>query len=120
MARNHLTRGHQRKLQDLILQRKSDIESGRYNMGSFADLASKVLGLVITQSNVRGALRDLEGAEIPVKFPSQEKAKHRFQNTQSIVESIRVLASDLVQLRGHLGDPASPAIQALAEGSGEE
>ena len=106
---NKLDRFKSRKLQDLVVAHRENIEKGSYTFRTFGEFASRSLDFTVTEGNVRGAAEVVE-----VHFKNSTNGANGLANFRELRAAIKLLAEDNVKLRGELGVEASPTIRALA------
>lgn len=109
-ARNFLDRVTGRKLEDLVLANKGAIEKGQWSQRSFAEMATTKFKRPVTEGNVKGA-----ATTMGVQFQGSGPGGTSLVNYRQLRAAIRILAQELVEIKGGLGEVASPVLIALSE-----
>jgi hypothetical protein len=106
--RNFLDRPTQRKIEDLLIERRGEIEAGRWTKDTIARLCEQQFGRPVTPANIEGCAQAVE-----IQFPRQ-KSNQSLRTLNECKAAIKLLAGEVCKLRGELGTPASPTLRAIA------
>jgi hypothetical protein len=85
MQKNCLDRISQRKLEDLVLEHRAEVEAGKWTIVAMADALGKRMGRPLTSANVKGAMR-----AVSIDLP---------KNKVTIGKSIREMRAELLEER---------------------
>lgn len=98
---NRLNRLAARKLEDAILARKDDIESGDMTKANLTLAATSAAGVPLTWHNIEGAAET-----VGVSLSAYHKRKGANNRGASVLNKrIKIVASALCQLAEQLGEP---------------
>jgi len=111
---NTLTRPEQRILEDMLFTEKEAITTGKWTAASFAEYAQNKMKRPVTLGNVQAAAKAFD-----IRFGGGIAVGRRLKLVAECKAAIKVLAVELVNLKGRLGETVSPEILALAEPSDE-
>ena len=112
MAKIYLKRAEARVLEDRILDQKDHIESGKWSLESFTEDMVKRMKRPLTVNNVRGA-----ATTMGVKFKRSSSGNNGggLRNYNELRSAVKILARELVTLKGELASDVSPILQAMAD-----
>ena len=109
LNRTYLPRNMYRKLEDMVLEKRLEIEKGDHTFQSFATLASVKLGSHVTPAHVKAASDVMQ-----VTFPSARN-RASMQDHAEVKAAVVVIAKELVELLRTMGEPVSIELLGLAE-----
>ena len=111
-AMNRLDRRANRKLEDFILSRKSAIAAGEYTMARLLSVSTDEVGCPVKITNLKAAAKLMD---VPLPRATGMGGNSPLTTARQLRAGIKLLAYEPWELKGRLGEVASPTLKALAE-----
>lgn len=112
--KNMLIREQMRKLEDLILEHKEEIEGAKWTQKGFAEHAMRKLGRPVTVRNIQGACKVVGVNWVSSYFQNGSKSKPKDRRLQDLERVVYTLSLTVRKLLCDLGsDCTLSLVQAI-------